>query len=154
MIRTEAKKLGLEDDLAIALVSYLSNFDSNKKTFDPNFTNTVSLFEVKNRTPRFNVKDEIKNQATRWGVFQIYGALARGMNYFEPLENLLDERVNISLGLKLLRYLDQKYEQESFMISAFIGVGVADKLSFGFNNQKGIDAVRARLKMLRSKNFN
>ena len=148
LIRSEARHLGLDEDLGVAIALVESRGYPLACRFEPNWKLflTPDLFAKKNG---ITLETEKIHQQCSWGVMQVMGCVARELGFEDPLPALCLPENGVRIGMRKLRQLSDKFESEASVIAAY-NAGTPKRIAGVFTNQTYVDKVNDRLKNLRA----
>lgn len=144
-VKEKALKYNLDEKLLDAIIQMESSYDFYAVRFEPHSTYLVTP----DKFAKFNNITEIteqKLQCISWGLFQIMGSTARGLEFNGPLPSLCDVDTNLELGCKFIIQLNKKYASIEDLIAAY-NAGSARKGSDGkYSNQRYVDKALEKMK--------
>lgn len=153
----KANKIGVDADLAVAIMTEESSlaWPRCSSRFEPNFK-YIFQPEVFASRNGITVETEKAQQSMSWGPMHVMGGSARELGFNDPLPILFDPAVGIEYGCKKLKAISELYKTEAAVIAAY-NAGSPRKMilpgqsvpTAEYVNQKYVDSVTARLKVLR-----
>lgn len=152
MVSRVADDLGLDADLCKAIAIVESNAEFGKARYEPAFKYFHMIPKWAVRFQQTETTEKIL-QAMSWGPMQIMGATARDRGFTGNITELATEYPSVFWACKHLEYLDNKYESEEHIISAY-NAGSPRKVptgdGFEFVNQGYVDKVKSYLREFRN----
>lgn len=155
--QTKAKQFGVDPDLAVAIMTEESSlaWPRCSSRFEPNFNYLYQpeVYAVRNGVTNETEKSQ---QASSWGPMHVMGGSARELGFNDPIPLLFQPDIGIEYGCRKLKQLCEKYESEAAVIASYNAGSPRKKILPGqvtsaveYVNQKYVDSVMARLKVLR-----
>lgn len=150
-------QFGVDPDLAVAIMTEESSlaWPRCSTRYEPNFQYFYQP-EVFAQRNGVSLDTEKAHQATSWGPMHVMGGSARELGFNDPIPVLFQPDVGIEFGVKKLKQLCAKYESESAVIASYNAGSPRKKILPGqvvpsaeYVNQRYVDSVNARLKVLR-----
>lgn len=148
MVTDQARKIGVDPDLAMAIAATESNGNQYAVRFEPNWKYFVNLSMYAQVNFITTMTEQVLQQCS-WGPMQIMGSVARELGYQGPLTALTEPSVAIKFSIAKLKKLCDTYEDENALISAYNAGTPRKKPDGKFENQEYVEKVTARLKTLR-----
>lgn len=147
LIADMAKDNGIDPDLALAIASHESGFDTDAVRYEESWTYLVTPYHY---AALMNISEATETvlQKMSWNCLQVMGGVCRELGYQGHLINLTDPKLGIHYGCLKLANLKKKYTDEQNLIAAY-NAGTPGKLKGVFRNQKYVNAVLEILDHLR-----
>lgn len=149
LIRSTAKNLNLDPNLALAIAGHESNFNPAAIRFEPEWKYYYAPESFAKKLG-ITLATERTLQAMSWSVMQVMGAVAREFGFSTYLTLLSDPILGIFYGCKKLKKLYDGYENDAYVIAAY-NAGMPRKINGEFVNQPYVSDVLNRLSQLRAK---
>lgn len=155
--KNKAEQFRVDPDLAVSIMTEESSlaWPLCSSRFEPNFK---YLYQPEIYAARNGVTTETEKsqQASSWGPMHVMGGSARELGFMDPLPLLFQPELGIEYGCRKLKQLCDKYESELAVIASYNAGSPRKKILPGqitpaaeYVNQKYVDSVAARLKVLR-----
>ena len=147
LCRTTALKMGVDQDLAVAICGQESNYVSSVVRYEQNWK---YLFEVEKYSKMLGItlQSELQLQKFSWGPMQVMGSVARELGYSDHLPELIVPEMGLFYGCTKLQALSQKYKDQSDVIASYNG-GNAIKVNGNYANRKYVEEVKKRIALLK-----
>ena len=148
LARQMASDAGVDPDLVCAIASVESAWNPWAARYEHaySYLETPSVW-----APRvgFSIDTETMLQKTSFGLLQIMGGVGRQYGYSKALTNLCDPADGLSIGLIHLKSKIARYPGDENSAIAAYNAGTATVNNGVFTNQSYVDAVLAKLSILR-----
>ncbi len=116
MVYEVCERHGQSPYLALGIIKALSHWNQNMIIYDPLQTHYYSRKHGAGST-------ETILQRCRWGLFQIYGCVARRLGFTGTLTDLIYPDVNINWGIRHLADLSINYRGHELVLAFLSGSG-------------------------------
>jgi len=138
------EKYDLKKDMLHAMILNESHGNTWAMRYEPKWHYFYKVPEMAQRNQITEITEQ-QLQSFSYGLLQVMGGVARELQYFGPLPQLLNPSVGLEFGCKKLKELGKRYDRLDDLVSAY-NAGTPIKRLGVFQNQGYVDKFFQTLK--------